>query len=183
LIGTLPSKVHIHYLRPPDRTTVFIQDLIHDDGRVKVTFARDLRFDPPLEIRGEPALETGSDAVWFTFPGAWHDIGRFHRADGTFTGIYANMITPCVFQPGGDWETMDLCMDLWIPAGGDGPMLLDEDELDEAERKGWLGADLAGRARIEGRRLLDAARAGTWPPPVVAEWPRERALAQPPGRP
>ena len=171
----LPRTVYIHYLRPPDRLTVFVQELIHDDGRVKVTLARDVDFDPPLRIRGEVALEQGADAVWFTFPGAWHDIGRFHRADGTFTGTYANVITPCVFQPGGDWETTDLFLDVWIPAGGGEPILLDEEELAEAEGAGALSRARARRARDEGARILEAARAEAWPPTVVREWDLERA--------
>jgi uncharacterized protein len=177
LSGSLPRTVHIHYRRPPDRTELFVQDLIHDDGRVKVTLARGLEFDPPLRIRGDVALETGSDAVWFTFPGAWHDIGRFHRADGRFTGLYANVITPCVFQPGGDWETTDLCLDVWIPGGKGRAFLLDQDELEEAERKGWVDAGQADRARQEAGLLMEAAREGTWPPLVVQEWTRERAVA------
>ena len=65
----------------------------------------------------EVALERGSDAVWFTFPGLWHDIGRFHRSDGTFTGIYANILTPPLIQPDGVWHTTDLFLDLWQKPG------------------------------------------------------------------
>ncbi len=192
LSGSCP-EVRIHYLRPPDRITVYRQCLVHDDGRVKITLARGLPFDPPLRIGGQVALERGSDAVWFTFPGAWHDIGRFYLADGTFTGLYANLITPCVFQPGGDWETTDLYLDLWIPAvsssastgsGTDGsealqairPRLLDETELEEAESQGHLSRRLAALARAEAESLLRQASAGSWPPDVVHAWPRRRAL-------
>ncbi len=169
-------EVRIRYLRPPDRVTVYRQHLVHDDNRVKVTLARNLPFDPPLRIDGAVALEAGSDAVWFTFPGAWHDIGRFHRADGTFTGIYANVIVPCTFAPGEDWETTDLFLDLWIPAGGGGIFLLDADELARAEADGYLPPRLARRARAEGVALRTAAEAGRFPPPVVEAWTRDRAL-------
>ena len=67
---------------------------------------------------GKIALEAGSDAVWFTFPGLWHDIGRFHRADGEFTGIYANILTPPVIEPDGKWETTDLFLDIWVDPEG-----------------------------------------------------------------
>jgi predicted RNA-binding protein associated with RNAse of E/G family len=174
----LNRSIHIHYFRPPAHRRVYRQALVHDDGQVKVTLARDLDFDPPLRIRGRVALESGSDAVWFTFPGAWHDIGRFHRADGSFTGLYANVITPCVFQPGGDWETTDLFLDLWIPDGGAEPVILDEHELDEALAAGHLSTELGTRARWEIRSLLSGMEAGRWPPPVVKEWTRERALAR-----
>jgi predicted RNA-binding protein associated with RNAse of E/G family len=197
LPGTLPrSEIRIHYLRPnhsldpEDRERVYVQDLIHEDGRVMVTHARSLAMAAPLLIDGVVALESGSDAIWFTFPGAWHDIGRFHQADGSFTGIYANILIPCVFAPG-DWHTTDLFLDLWIPAsqgfGADGtpkdephptPTLLDENELDEAEGAGWLAPELASRAREEARRLIAEAEAGRWPPPVVYDWTLERVRAR-----
>ena len=171
------QSIHIHYLRPPEEMRIYRQHLIHDDGRVKVTLARDLLFDPPLCILDRIAMESGSDAVWFTFPGAWHDIGRFHRADGTFTGTYANILTPCVFQPGGDWETTDLFLDLWIPAEGGPAVILDEEELEEALEADQLDSALGQRAREEIRRLQVGLEEGVWPPPVVEEWTRERALA------
>lgn len=172
----LPSPVRIHYHRPPDRKTVYSQTLVHDDNRVLVTLAERVSFPRPLVLAGEAALEDGADAVWFTFPGLWHDIGRFHLADGTFTGIYANMITPCTFGAGGEWETTDLFLDLWLPVNGDTPLLVDEDELEEAESQGWISLRWARQAREEGARILREFEAGSWPPPIVREWTRERAL-------
>ncbi|TVP57867.1 MAG: DUF402 domain-containing protein [Gemmatimonadales bacterium] len=178
IMPELPRRVRIHYRRPPDRVTIFEQLLIRDEGWVKITFAQNLVRSEPVRIDEEVALEAGSDAVWFTFPGLWHDIGRFHRADGRFTGTYANLITPCVFEPGGEWETTDLFLDLWIPAGAPSSSvrLLDEEELAMAESEGRLSGTLAARARGEAAKLLKAARAGTWPPAVVDEWTRGRCL-------
>jgi predicted RNA-binding protein associated with RNAse of E/G family len=165
---------------------IFHQTLVHDVEAVKVTIASALTRRKPLKIHDQIVLEDGSDAVWFTFPGAWHDIGRFHRADGTLTGIYANIITPCRFLEGGLWETTDLFLDLWIPAESDlwrqetprEVYLLDEDELDEACRAGWVDAPTARRARKEAGRLMKAAGSGEWPPAIVREWTRERARAR-----
>ena len=81
-----PPLVQIHYLRPPDREKVYTQYLIHDGEGVKVTYAHDLNFESPIRIAGVVVLETGSEVIWFTFPGAWHDIGVFHRADGSYSG-------------------------------------------------------------------------------------------------
>lgn len=181
-------EIRIHYRRLPDRITLYRQHLVHEDGRVKVTLARNLPFDPPLRILGEVALERGSDAVWFTFPGAWHDIGRFHRADGRFTGIYANVLVPCTFDAGGDWETTDLFLDLWIPASvwtergqrGQGirPHLLDEAEFTAAARSGGLPRRWAEAARTEASRLLSEAGRGAWPPPIVEAWTLDQARAR-----
>lgn len=182
--GSLP-EVHIYYHRPPDRTEIFVQRLIQDDPWVKISYAEGIELANPLSIDGRVVLEAGSDVVWFTLPGEWHDIGRFHKRDGTLTGIYANILSPCVFEPGGDWHTTDLFLDLWLPARGGGgipggtlsPRLLDLDELVEAEGNGWLSPATGEKARREAERLLSRARAGTWPPPTVHEWTRERAAS------
>jgi len=53
--------------------------------------------------------------------------------------------------------------------------VLDEDELREAEREGWVQAETATRAREEAAALLEAARRGAWPGPEVHAWTLERA--------
>ncbi len=73
-----PPLVHIHYLRLPDRERIYTQHLISEEEGVKVTYALDLKFESPIRIAGAVVLETGSEVIWFTFPGAWHDIGIFH---------------------------------------------------------------------------------------------------------
>jgi predicted RNA-binding protein associated with RNAse of E/G family len=169
-----PGTVRIEYLRPPDRKEVFIQKLLLDSPTVKVTLAEDVPFDPPIRIHGEIALEKGSDAVWFTFPGLWHDIGRFHLANGDFTGIYANILTPPILGPDGNWETTDLFLDIWIDPSG-AFSILDEDQLLEAEEAGWVTATEARRARDEVEWIQQEHEAGRWPPPVVEEWTLDRA--------
>lgn len=168
--------MRIHYLRPPDRLRIHEQWLVHDAPDVKVTLATDLALDAPVAVDGQPILEAGSDVVWFTFPGAWHDIGRFHDARGKFTGVYANVLTPVEIGEGHVWHTTDLFLDVWIPAGGE-PAILDRDELDEAQERGWVDAATADRAEEEAETLTVWARQGSWPPGVVAAWTRERARA------
>lgn len=173
---TDPPLVDIHYLRPPDKEKIFTQRLVWSDPTVRITLSTAVTFDPPITIDDSVVLETGSAALWFTFPGAWHDIGLFHRADGTYTGLYANILTPCVFETEHLWRTTDLFLDIWI--GTDERLqLLDEDELVEAEEQGWVTAEVADRARAEARTLIKQAEAGAWPPPVVSEWSLARAQA------
>lgn len=165
--------VRIDYLRPPDRKEVFVQKLLLDEPEVKVTLAENVPFDPPITVLGDVVLEAGSDAVWFTFPGRWHDIGRFHRADGRFTGIYANILTPPVLHTDGTWETTDLFLDVWV--GLDGALsVLDEDQLAEAEAERWVSTATADRARAEVAQIEAAHAQGRWPPGIVAEWTLER---------
>jgi predicted RNA-binding protein associated with RNAse of E/G family len=167
------STVRIHYVRPPDRETLFVQQLVHRGEDVIVTYVHRTPLDRTLVIGGEVALEPGAPAVWFTFPGAWHDIGRFHRLDGTFTGYYANVITPVEFLAEDEWRTTDLFLDVWKSWRGE-VALLDEDELEEAIERGWITAEHAAATRAEAGRLLEAARGPAWPPPHVTEWTLER---------
>lgn len=174
--GRSLPHVTIHYLRPPDHLQTFRQPIIHQSPEVIVTFSRNIRVSSPMKLDGEVVLETGSDIVWFTFPRLWHDIGRFHNGAGAFTGFYANLLTPVEMLPGHVWRTTDLFLDVWMKPG-QAPKLLDEDELQAALDSDALEAKTARRAREEAERILERAGAGAWPPPVVHEWTRERALA------
>ncbi len=169
---TLPT-VEIIYRRPPDRVEVFSQVVLHQSAECIVTFLEAAGVRRPIEVEDQVILEPGSPIVWFTFPDAWHDIGRFHRADGEFTGYYANILTPVVVAPG-RWETTDLFLDVWL--GRDGRVtILDETEFRDAVTAGWVDEVTAARARSAATDLARGARAGDWPPPIVDLWPLERA--------
>ena len=170
-----PPRVRIHYRRPPDLAQVFDQAVVLERDDVIVTLADKIDFAPPMRIDGAVTLEHGSSVVWFTFPGAWHDIGRFHTADGTFTGYYANVLTPVEID-GRTWNTTDLYLDVWLTPDG-AVRVLDEEEFDEAVGRELVDPETAERARAEASSLVRRAEAGTWPPPVVKEWTLERALA------
>src|SRR5690606_26580029 len=131
-------------------------------------------------IGGRVVLEPGSSIVWFTYPDRWHDIGRFHLRDGTFTGFYANILTPVVME-GLRWTTTDLFLDVWMDPEG-GVETLDEDELDAAVAAGWVDATTSARARQEAADLVSAAERGAWPPPEVREWTLGRARESIPPR-
>jgi uncharacterized protein len=176
------SDVVIHYSRPLLGTTVFRQRLLQREAGCVVTFMERTALPAPVRAGGRTILEPGAPVVWFTFDAAWHDIGRFHTLDGRFTGCYANILTPVRYRAPLEWETTDLCLDVWLDADG-GTMLLDEDDLDAALAAGALAPELADAARREAQRLLAAAGAGTWPPDVVARWTLERARAHVRGTP
>ena len=166
--------VRIHYRRPPDRIEIFEQYLVHDAPDVKVTLAPAVVRERPIRIAGRVVLEDLSPVVWFTFPGRWHDIGRFHTADGVFTGLYANVVTPVEMDGAHRWDTIDLFLDLWLDERG--TLVLDRDELEEARERGWVDRMTVERALTEVERIKADAEAGRWPPAVVQEWTLERAL-------
>ncbi len=142
---------------------------------VIVTLSEPLELAGPMKLDGDVMLERGSLVVWFTFPGLWHDIGRFHAADGTETGLYANILTPVEIE-GRTWHTTDLYLDVWCPRGGSA-RVLDEDELEEALAADHVDPATARRAREEADRLLETHARGVWPPDVVGAWNLERAKA------
>lgn len=165
--------VKIHYRRPPDRLTVYENEVLHVADDVTVTMVRATRLDKPARVGGEIILENGSPVIWFTFPGADFDVGRFHDRDGAFTGIYSNIMTPVDFISPTEWSTTDLFLDIWI--GRDGTaVILDEDELATAVQRGWIDEETAESARATAQRLVQEHRDGTWPPAVVYDWPLER---------
>lgn len=169
-----PPTVRIHYLRPPHRLETYHQILVHETPAVRVTLLERFHASAPVRVQGRPVLAPGAAIVWFTFPGAWHDVGRFHDAAGRFTGYYANILTPVRFLGPLEWETTDLFLDVWLEPGGR-VRLLDRDEFSAALERHWLDERTARHARAEAGRLLAAAGRGEWPPPVVHEWTLERA--------
>ncbi|HCW79462.1 MAG TPA: hypothetical protein DG084_10110, partial [Gemmatimonadetes bacterium] len=114
---------------------------------------------------GNIMLEQGSLALWFTFPNVWHDIGLFHRADRTFTGLYANILTPPIID-GPIWHTTDLFLDVWQTPEGE-ILLLDENEFADAKKMGLIDLETANRAWEESQRILSDAALGVWPPNCV----------------
>ena len=169
----IPRTITIRYGRLPDRISVFDQVIVEETAECIVTLIDRSILPRPVTAGGEVILEPHGPAVWFTYPGRWHDIGAFYLKDGTFTGYYANVLTP-VRIDGDRWETMDLCIDVWMAADGR-VALLDEDEFDEAIERGWMDDDTARAAREEAEHLVAEARAGRWPSEHVRSWDLERA--------
>ena len=168
--------MRIHYCRPPARTTVFQQWRVYESANVIVTVKQRTDLDSVLHVANAVILEPGSPVVWFTFPGQWHDIGRFHLQDGTFTGLYANVLTPVRFTSPLNWHTTDLFLDVWLDRSG-GFAVLDADELADAVARGFVTQDEARTAQQEVERLQRDWKRGVWPPQIVHEWTLERALS------
>lgn len=169
------SQVQIFYTRPPREPDIYEQALVLESPDVVITLGLDLQLSSPKVIDGKVAMEPGSSIVWFTFPGRWHDIGKCYLQDGSFTGIYANMLTPVEIHPGGVWRTTDLCLDVWLPPTGPA-RLLDREALEQAVSSGAISSEWAARAEHEAAELMDAYEGGSWPPPIVHMWDLERAL-------
>lgn len=162
----MATLITYEYRRPGKPTTEFAEWLVLDRPDAKVLLLEEYT-GPEVRVDGVPILASGAPIVWYVFPEKWHDIGRFHLADGAHTGWYTNLCLPV--QIGSErWVGNDLFLDLWQPAQGE-PQWLDEDELDQAVRSRLI--DPATRRRIQNERtMIDLqVKQGAWPPPVARD--------------
>ncbi len=162
----MATLIRYEYHRPGKGVSTFNQWLVLDRPDVKVLLS-DASDGPDLVVGDTPIHEGGAPMVWYVFPERWHDIGRFHLADGTFTGWYTNIIQP-VEVHGSHWSGHDLYLDLWQAIDGKA-VWLDEAELEEATRSGVV--DSATRKRIENERVIIDLQLerGAWPPPIARD--------------
>ena len=164
--GNLSELIRYSYARPGKETETYDHWLVLDGADVKVMLMKDYQ-GKPLIVANEIVAEPGASLLWFVFPGAWHDIGRFHLADDTFTGWYTNLCTPVVMHEDG-WTSTDLFLDHWTSAAGDRSWL-DEDEFAEAVTAGLLDDATQRRIREERRFIQSRIDADAWPPNVACE--------------
>jgi Protein of unknown function (DUF402) len=132
-----------------------------------------------------PTLVVGDGVLWLP-PGSRYAIGNELFGDWTYEfrelergqlritrpgeafsvflfqhGWYVNLEQPQRRTPlGFDYE--DELLDIWVPFGGE-PELLDEDELEEAVRRGFFTAKRALEIRAKAERLLEE-------PPFPTGW-------------
>ena len=154
----------IVYTRPPDDVQHFSQELLHDGAACKISLLVLPRDGEPLRV-GETDVPPGGAVLWFMFPGRSYEVGAVYDSDGRFLGYYTNFVRPPRPETA-VWHLTDLFLDVWQPPHGP-PRLLDEDEMEEAAAKGWIGADDVERTRAEAAAVLRAARNDRWPPGVV----------------
>ena len=161
----MTRTIHYHYHRPGKGTTVFEEEVLVE--RADVVITKLPRYDGArCVVRGAVTLEPGAPIIWYLFPGEWYGIGRFHLADGTFTGWYTNLTEP-VKMSGDRWDGTDLFLDHWTPADGSPSCWLDEDEYGDALTRGQVDAIQAEAVEAVRRRV----ELGPWPPAVVVEAP------------
>ena len=95
-------------------------------------------------------MERGQVRV--TRPGDPYSIFLFTNHDGSFRGWYVNLEQPEA-RRAEFFDYEDELLDVWVPIGGE-PELLDEDELDEAVRLGFMSTERAREIRATAERVL-----------------------------
>jgi len=164
---TAPRQIRYHYSRPGRSVTIYEEWLAVDRPDLKVLLL-ERHAGKPFVVNGETVMDPGAPIVWFIFPGAWHDVGRFHRTDGTFTGWYTNLTTPADISHSTDWHCTDLFLDLWTsPLGAS--QWLDEGEFDDAVARGVLKKEQADRVRTERHEIERKVATHHWPPRIVQD--------------
>jgi predicted RNA-binding protein associated with RNAse of E/G family len=164
--NVMSQLIHFEYHRPGIGKTVYDEWLVLDRPDVKVLLQKDYS-GPDVDVAGSRILDSGAPMVWFVFPDSWHDIGRFHLSDGTFTGWYTNLCKPVQFEDD-TWIGHDLFLDLWQFAVGD-VSWLDEDEFAEAVKTGLVDRQLKKQI-LNQRALIDLqVKLDAWPPPIAKD--------------
>jgi len=88
----------------------------------------------------------------FTRRGDPYSVFLFTNQDGTFRGWYVNIERLQQRTPFGfDYE--DELLDVWVARGAE-PELLDEDELEEAVRRGFVSDERAAEIRAVADHIL-----------------------------
>jgi Protein of unknown function (DUF402) len=81
-----------------------------------------------------------------------YSVLLFHRQDGSFRGWYVNLEQPQQRTALG-FEFEDELLDIWVESGED-PVVLDEDELEEAVQRAIYSRERAAQIRATAERIL-----------------------------
>lgn len=163
----MARSITYRYRRPGRSEQTFEQRLVLDRPDTKVLLT-DHYNGERLTVNGRPVLEPSAPIVWYVFPEKWHDIGRFHLADETFTGWYTNLTAPVEIK-GDVWSATDMFLDLWQPAEGGTAVWLDEDEFKRAAKDKLIDSTTRQRVRNERTMIALQVDQGIWPPPIARD--------------
>jgi len=157
----LARRLHLHFIRLPNRVLELYDELVYRSekivvGRSKITSAHSVTFDDRV------VLKRGFPIVYFELMDRWFSIVKVRDLEGKHTGYYCDIATPPRLLKDGTLEFTDLFLDLWVS-----PDLrykvLDEEELEDAFRRGWITKQFYDRAKRELRKLIRTVEDGNFP--------------------
>jgi GrpB-like predicted nucleotidyltransferase (UPF0157 family)/predicted RNA-binding protein associated with RNAse of E/G family len=155
------KELRLRYVRLPDRVTELRDKLVYRSRRVVVGEGR-IASVHRVVFDGEVVMAPGYQIVYFELIGKWFSVGKIRDVQGKFKGYYCDIVTPPRLLADGGLELTDLFLDLWVS-----PDLrykvLDEEELEEAYRKGWIVEQLYERAKKELKRLVASVEKQEFP--------------------
>jgi GrpB-like predicted nucleotidyltransferase (UPF0157 family)/predicted RNA-binding protein associated with RNAse of E/G family len=160
-------KLHLRYIRLPARIQEMYDDLIYRSKRIivgksRITSPHSVMFD------GRLAMSVGFSMVYFELMGKWFNVIKIRDLKGKHTGYYCDVSTPPTILEDGSIEITDLFLDLWVS-----PDLrhrvLDQAELEEALKKGWISKLMYKKAEKELKKLIAVVKRGEFPPRPVRQ--------------
>ena len=165
----LPRPVSILYRRPPHPVSRYPGLLLTVTKR-SMTIQSRLNLAQPHQVAGRIIAATGYWAIWFVFKGKWFDIGKFYDESKNWLGYYCDIVKPIRRLMSGSSTGLltDLFLDIWITAEGES-YVLDEDELENAVRLGFISKSLAAKAQSQARMLMKKIELQEFPPTRVKE--------------
>jgi predicted RNA-binding protein associated with RNAse of E/G family len=155
-------KLHLRYVRLPYQVLDICDELVYRSKRVVVGKSQ-ITSEHSVVFDGEVVLAPGFQIVYFDLMGKWFDVGKIRNLQGRHTGYYCDIATPPRLLEDGGIELTDLFLDLWVSLDLR-YKVLDEEELEEAFRKGWIAEQLYDRAKKELEKLIKIVKQGKFPP-------------------
>jgi len=166
--GSCPAPtrgLHVRFTRLPNRVLDLHDELVYKSkkiiiGRSTITSTHSVTFE------GRVVLRRGFPIVYFELMDHWYSVVKVRDLEGKHTGYYCDIATPPRILKDGTLEFTDLFLDLWVS-----PDLrfkvLDEEELENAFRRGWIRKRLYHRAKTELKNLIRTVEHADFPPNLV----------------
>jgi predicted RNA-binding protein associated with RNAse of E/G family len=169
LKALLPRPISIIYRRPPGPALTF-PGLLRNVTAKSLTIQSRLSVSQPRQIAGQIIAETGYWAIWFVFRDKWFDVGKFYDESKKWVGYYCDIVKPVrrLMSSSKTAVLTDLFLDIWITPSGE-VYVLDEDELENATRQGFISRSLATKARSQVQLLVKRIKRNGFPPTQVKE--------------
>jgi predicted RNA-binding protein associated with RNAse of E/G family len=158
---------HVRFIRLPTRVLEKYDDLIYQSRKVIVGRSQAISMHS-IEFDGKVVSQAGFPITYFELMGRWFNVVKVRNLRGEHTGYYCDITTPPKLLKDGSVEITDLFLDLWVS-----PdlryMVLDQDELEEALKKGWVSEQLYVRANRELKKLVALVEMKDFPPRSVRQ--------------
>lgn len=164
----LPRPVDIVYKRLPNDVHVY-PGTLRQATSSRLVIESPIAVTAPRKILDGVIADAGFLAIWFIYRHRWYDVGKFYDKDRNFLGYYCDIIKPVtrLLSSGTRTATItDLFLDLWVTKDHQ-YTILDENEFDTAQKKGYITKTVASQARKQLSSLIRRVRTKQFPPESI----------------
>ncbi len=167
----ISRDLDVVWTRLPDDVVQWRHRKLLENSEVSVSAFHETSLDRPITARGEVIVEKEFSGILYFFWDEWFNVIRIYDRDLEFKGYYSDIITP-VQKTLTMYTATDLYLDLFMFPDGT-YVVEDEDEFEEAVRRGLMDEGIIRNAREAIDRLVLMAEAGKYPPEPVWRFPQE----------